>query len=82
MRRVLGVGGRLTMRQFAAYIMRCTGVGTRESVHNYADAMDLLGLIEYDRRKGRPGRDRDSQCITILDGGLNDQYAAPMPVPA
>lgn len=56
----LGAGATLTLRQFAQWIMRCTGVGTRASVHNYADAMDLLGLVAYDRK------DHD-KAITVLE---------------
>lgn len=49
---VVGVDGELTMREFARYIMEATGVGTRMSVHRYADAMDLLGLIEWTKGEG------------------------------
>jgi hypothetical protein len=51
----------LPRREVNAYIMRCTGVGIRQSVNRYLEAWEDLGLIEWHKgKKGDPGG------ITIL----------------
>src|SRR5687768_1679509 len=54
-----GVGKTITRQQASAYIMRCTKVGTRQSVDRYLEAWEDLGLIVRER-EGRIG------IITLL----------------
>lgn len=70
MLRVAGPGAQLSLRAFAKYVMRTRNVGTRMSVHRYADAMDLLGLVRYDRREG----------VTILPPPSIPLQEEPVPV--
>ncbi len=49
---VAGPGAFIPLKVAAASVMRCMGVGTRMSVYRAIDAMDVLGLVVYEKGKG------------------------------
>lgn len=51
----LGIGAKLSMDEFGRASMICFQVTTTQSVRNKAEAMRILGLIDYEAKAGRGG---------------------------
>lgn len=58
-----GVGAFVPRQAVSAYIMRATGVGTRQSVMRHLEAWEDLGLVVWHR--GKPGVGGDAGGVTL-----------------